>query len=39
MDGPAPAIANAVAHATGANVTAIPVTPEALLTLMEAEVG
>jgi CO/xanthine dehydrogenase Mo-binding subunit len=39
MDGPAPAIANAVAHATGANVTSIPVTPEALLTLLEAEVG
>ena len=30
MDGPAPAIANAVAHATGADVRTLPVTPERL---------
>ena len=35
MDGPAPAIANAIAHATGVDVTRIPVTPEALMQLME----
>jgi CO/xanthine dehydrogenase Mo-binding subunit len=35
MDGPAPAILNAVAHATGADPRAIPMTPEALMTLME----
>jgi CO/xanthine dehydrogenase Mo-binding subunit len=39
MDGPAPAIANAVAQATGANVTAIPLTPESLMTLLEPAVG
>ena len=31
MDGPAPAIANAVAHATGADVRSIPITPERLM--------
>lgn len=36
MDGPAPAIANAVAHATGVHVTRIPMTPETLMPLMEA---
>ena len=36
MDGPAPAIANAVAHATGADVRSIPITPERLMTLMHA---
>jgi CO/xanthine dehydrogenase Mo-binding subunit len=35
MDGPAPAIVNAVAHATGADPRAIPMTPEALMALME----
>ena len=35
MDGPAPAIANAIAHATGADVRRIPITPEALMRLME----
>ena len=34
MDGPAPAIANAVAHATGADVRTIPITPERLMKLM-----
>ncbi len=35
MDGPAPAILNAVAHATGADPRAVPLTPESLMTLME----
>jgi CO/xanthine dehydrogenase Mo-binding subunit len=35
MDGPAPAIANAVAHATGADVRQLPITPEALAALLE----
>ena len=35
MDGPAPAILNAVAHATGADPRAVPMTPEALMVLME----
>jgi CO/xanthine dehydrogenase Mo-binding subunit len=35
MDGPAPAIANAVAHATGADVRRVPFTPEALAQLLE----
>ena len=35
MDGPAPAILNAVAHATGADPRAVPLTPETLMTLME----
>ena len=35
MDGPAPAILNAVAHATGADPRAVPLMPEALMTLME----
>ena len=35
MDGPAPAILNAVAHATGADPRAIPLTPEALMALLE----
>ena len=33
MDGVAPAIANAIAHATGAPVSKIPVTPESLMEL------
>ena len=39
MDGPAPAIANAIAHATGADVRKLPLTPEAIASLMEAAVG
>ena len=39
MDGPAPAIANAVAHATGVDVHRIPLTPEALAALSEVGVG
>jgi CO/xanthine dehydrogenase Mo-binding subunit len=35
LDGTAPAIANAIANATGANITRIPVTPEALLEMLE----
>lgn len=35
LDGTAPAIANAIAHATGADVRRIPVTPEALLEMLE----
>ena len=37
MDGPAPAILNAVAHATGADVRSIPLTPEKLMAGMKAE--
>jgi CO/xanthine dehydrogenase Mo-binding subunit len=33
MDGPAPAIFNAVANATGADVTRLPLTPERLMDL------
>jgi CO/xanthine dehydrogenase Mo-binding subunit len=36
MDGPAPAIFNAVANATGVDVTALPLTPERLMERMEA---
>jgi CO/xanthine dehydrogenase Mo-binding subunit len=35
MDGPAPAIANAVAHATGVDVRRVPCTPEMLAALLE----
>jgi CO/xanthine dehydrogenase Mo-binding subunit len=35
MDGPAPAIFNAVAHATGVDVTRLPLTPERLMLLMD----
>ncbi|MGA8221267.1 MAG: xanthine dehydrogenase family protein molybdopterin-binding subunit [Candidatus Acidiferrales bacterium] len=35
LDGTAPAIANAIAHATGADITRIPVTPEALMGMLE----
>jgi CO/xanthine dehydrogenase Mo-binding subunit len=35
LDGTAPAIANAIAHATGADITRIPVTPEVLLAMLE----
>jgi CO/xanthine dehydrogenase Mo-binding subunit len=36
LDGTAPAIANAIAHATGVDVRAIPITAEALLEMLEA---
>ncbi|MFZ0882739.1 MAG: xanthine dehydrogenase family protein molybdopterin-binding subunit [Candidatus Acidiferrales bacterium] len=36
LDGTAPAIANAIAHATGVDVRKIPVTPETLLELLAA---
>ena len=39
MDGPAPAIANAVAHAVGVDVQRIPLTPETVAALTEAAVG
>jgi CO/xanthine dehydrogenase Mo-binding subunit len=35
MDGPAPAILNAIAHATGADVRRLPLTPERLMAVME----
>ncbi len=35
LDGTAPAIANAIVHATGADIRRIPVTPEALLEMLE----
>jgi CO/xanthine dehydrogenase Mo-binding subunit len=35
LDGTAPAIANAIAHATGADVTRIPITPEVLMEILE----
>src|SRR6266849_3659033 len=35
LDGTAPAIANAIAHATGADITRIPITPEVLLEMLE----
>jgi CO/xanthine dehydrogenase Mo-binding subunit len=35
LDGTAPAIANAIANATGVDIRRIPVTPETLLTLLE----
>ncbi len=34
MDGPSPAILNAIAHATGADPCAIPMTPERLMPMM-----
>jgi CO/xanthine dehydrogenase Mo-binding subunit len=39
MDGPAPAIFNAVANATGLDVTRLPLTPERLMALMEAPIA
>jgi len=36
LDGTAPAIANAVAHATGVDIRRIPVTPEVLAEMLEA---
>jgi CO/xanthine dehydrogenase Mo-binding subunit len=38
MDGPAPAIANAIANATGVDVRRVPFTPEVLAQLIEASV-
>jgi len=35
LDGTAPAIANAIAHATGAEITRIPITAEVLLNILE----
>jgi CO/xanthine dehydrogenase Mo-binding subunit len=35
LDGTAPAIANAIANATGADLTRIPITPEVLLEILE----
>ena len=35
MDGPAPAIVNAIENATGVCITKIPVTPEVLMEAME----
>jgi CO/xanthine dehydrogenase Mo-binding subunit len=39
MDGPAPAILNAILDATGVSVTRVPATPEVILQTMEAERG
>ncbi|HTW24167.1 MAG TPA: molybdopterin cofactor-binding domain-containing protein, partial [Candidatus Baltobacteraceae bacterium] len=36
LDGTAPAIANALAHATGIDIRRIPVTPEVLAEMLEA---
>jgi len=36
MDGPAPAIVNAIEHATGVSINRIPATPEVLMEAMEA---
>jgi CO/xanthine dehydrogenase Mo-binding subunit len=36
MDGPAPAILNAVLDATGASMARVPATPEVILEVMEA---
>jgi len=37
MDGPAPAIVNAIEHATGVSITRIPVTPEVLMEALEGD--
>jgi CO/xanthine dehydrogenase Mo-binding subunit len=37
MDGPAPAIVNAIEHATGVSINRIPATPEVLMEAMERE--
>src|SRR5206468_5219576 len=39
MDGPAPAIAAAVAHATGVMVSELPLSPESILRSEERRVG
>ena len=36
LDGTAPAIANAIAHATGIDIRRVPVTPEMLFEMLEA---
>jgi CO/xanthine dehydrogenase Mo-binding subunit len=35
LDGTAPAVANAIAHATGLEITRVPVTPELLMEMLE----
>ena len=35
LDGSAPAVANAIAHATGLEITRVPVTPEVLMEMLE----
>jgi CO/xanthine dehydrogenase Mo-binding subunit len=35
IDGPAPAVVNAIEHATGVSIDRIPVTPEVLMEAME----
>ena len=35
LDGTAPAIANAIAHATGADITRLPITPEMLMEMLD----
>jgi len=35
LDGAAPAVANAIAHATGLEITRVPITPEVLMELLE----
>jgi CO/xanthine dehydrogenase Mo-binding subunit len=37
MDGPAPAILNAIEHATGAAFDSVPLTPEAVMDALEGE--
>jgi len=37
MDGPAPAILNAVEHATGVRFDSVPLTPEAIMEALEGE--
>jgi CO/xanthine dehydrogenase Mo-binding subunit len=39
MDGPAPAIVNAIAHATGTSPGRLPITPESLMVLLGAAHG
>jgi len=39
MDGPAPAIVNAIEHATGVSINRIPATPEALMEAYDAATG
>jgi len=39
MDGPAPAIVNAIAHATGVRLRHVPVTPEAMMAALDEAAG
>ena len=39
MDGPAPAIVNAIAHATGVRLRHVPVTPEAMMAALDETAG